>query len=95
VLNEAGGRIVVRFHARDVNVVLGPAARGTTVPFRVLVDGESPGDAHGLDVDERGNGVVARQRLYQLIREPGPIADRTFEIMFSGPGVEAYAFTFG
>ena len=65
------------------------------MPFRVLVDGEPPGDAHGLDVDEQGHGTLSEQRLHQLIRERGPIRDRTFEITFLAPGVEAYAFTFG
>jgi thiol-disulfide isomerase/thioredoxin len=95
VLNEAGGRIAFRLHARDVNLVLGPQMRGTSVPFRVLVDGEPPDGAHGLDVDQAGNGMVVQQRLYQLIREPGAIRDRTFEITFLEPGVEAYVFTFG
>jgi thiol-disulfide isomerase/thioredoxin len=95
VLNEAGGRIAFRFHARDVNLVMGPPSRGIAVPFRVLVDGEPPGDAHGLDVDEDGRGTVAQQRLYQLIREPRSITDRTFEITFLEPGAEAYVFTFG
>jgi thiol-disulfide isomerase/thioredoxin len=95
VLNGADGRITFRFHARDVNLVMGPRARGTSVPFRVLVDGEPPGDAHGLDVDEQGRGTVAQQRLYQLIRERGSIDDRTFEITFLAPDVEAYCFTFG
>jgi thiol-disulfide isomerase/thioredoxin len=95
VLNAAGGRIAFRFHARDVHLVLGPRTPGTSIPFRVLVDGEPPGDAHGLDVDEEGNGTVVRQRLYQLIREPGSITDRTFEIAFLEPGVEGYVFTFG
>jgi thiol-disulfide isomerase/thioredoxin len=95
VLNEAGGRIAFRFHARDVHLVLGPRTPGTSIPFRVLVDGEPPGDAHGLDVDEEGNGMVVHQRLYQLIREPGSITDRTFEIAFLEPGVEGYVFTFG
>jgi thiol-disulfide isomerase/thioredoxin len=95
VLNEAGGRIAFRFHARDVNLVLGPRTPGTSIPFHVLVDGEPPGDAHGLDVDEEGNGTVVHQRLYQLIREPGSITDRTFEIAFLEPGVEGYVFTFG
>jgi thiol-disulfide isomerase/thioredoxin len=95
VLNEAGGRIAFRFHARDVNLVMGPPARGQSVPFRVLVDGERPGDAHGLDVDDQGRGTLAQQRLHQLIREPGFIADRTFEISFEAPGAEAYCFTFG
>ena len=95
VLNGADGRLVFRFHARDVNLVMGPPARGTSVPFRVLVDGEPPGDAHGLDVDDQGSGMVTQQRLYQLIRERGSITDRTFEIAFLAPGVEAYCFTFG
>jgi thiol-disulfide isomerase/thioredoxin len=95
VLNQADGRIAFRFHARDVHLVMGPRSRGTSVPFRVLVGGEPPGAAHGLDVDEQGHGQVDQQRLYQLIREPRSIADRTFEITFLAPGVEAYAFTFG
>jgi hypothetical protein len=95
VLNEAPGRIAIRFHARDVNLVMGPAERGLSVPFRVLIDGEPPGAAHGTDVDERGNGTVAEQRLYQLIRQPKPIADRHFEIEFLDSGAEAYCFTFG
>ncbi len=94
VLNEAGGRIVFRFHARDVHLVLRSRA-GTSVPFHVLVDGEAPGAARGLDVDEQGRGTVVEPRLYQLIRQPGSIDDRTFEIAFDAPGVEAYAFTFG
>jgi thiol-disulfide isomerase/thioredoxin len=95
VLNKADGRIAFRFHARDVNLVMGPQRRGTSVPFRVLVDGEPPGAAHGVDVDEQGRGTVAQQRLHQLVRQPGSIADRTFEITFLAGGVEAYAFTFG
>jgi hypothetical protein len=95
VLNEAGGAISYRFHARDLNVVMGPAARGATVPFRVTLDGQEPGADHGVDVDERGEGTVAEQRLYQLIRQPGRVTDRTFEITFLEPGIEAYAFTFG
>jgi thiol-disulfide isomerase/thioredoxin len=94
VLNEAGGRIAFRFHARDVHLVLRSRA-GTVVPFRVLVDGQAPGTAHGLDVDEEGQGTLAQPRLYQLVREPGSITDRTFEIEFLDRGVEAYVFTFG
>jgi hypothetical protein len=94
VLNEAGGRIAFRFHARDVHLVLRSRA-GTAVPFRVLVDGEAPGEAHGLDVDEEGRGTLDQPRLYQLVREPGAITDRTFEIAFLDAGVEAYVFTFG
>jgi thiol-disulfide isomerase/thioredoxin len=93
--NAAGGRIAYRFHARDLNLVMGPAARGTSVPFRALLDGQPPGPAHGGDADEQGHGTVTEQRVYQLIRQPGHIADRTFEITFSDPGAVAYAFTFG
>ena len=95
VLNKPNGRIAYRFHARDLHLVMGPAAPGTSVRFRVLIDGQPPGAAHGIDVDEQGNGTVTEQRLYQLIRQPKPIADRQFEIEFLGPGVEAFAFTFG
>src|SRR5262249_49726633 len=82
VLNRAEGRTAFRFHARDVHLVMGPPSRGASVPFRVLVDGEPPGSAQGLDVDEEGNGAVTQQRLHQLIRQPGTIADRTLEITF-------------
>ncbi len=95
VLNTADGRIAFRFHARDVHLVMGPPARDTSTPFVVLVDGEPPGAAHGLDVDEQGRGTLSQQRLHQLIREPGRITERTFEITFLAPGVEAYCFTFG
>jgi thiol-disulfide isomerase/thioredoxin len=94
-LHTANGRIAYRFHARDLHLVMGPAARGTSVRFRVFIDGQAPGAAHGSDVDEQGNGTVTDQRLYQLIRQPGPIADRHFEIEFLDAGVEAFAFTFG
>jgi thiol-disulfide isomerase/thioredoxin len=94
VLEEAGGGIAFRFHARDVNLVL-RSRTGGSVPFRVLVDGDPPGAAHGLDIDEAGNGRLVQPRLYQLVRQPGSIADRTFEITFQEPGVEAYVFTFG
>jgi hypothetical protein len=96
VVNESEGRISFRFHARDVHLVMGPPERGSSVPFRVLVDGAPPGAVHGLDVDEQGNGAVTQQRLYQLIRQEGTaISDRTFEIAFLAPGGEAYVFTFG
>ena len=94
-LNKPNGRIAYRFHARDLNLVMGPAAPGTSVRFRVLIDGQPPGAAHGVDVDEQGDGTVAEQRVYQLIRQPQPIADRQFEIEFLDPGVEAFSFTFG
>jgi hypothetical protein len=95
VLNRSGGRIAFRFHARDLNLVLAPRERGTSVPFRVLVDGEPAGAAHGVDVDDGGRGAVVEPRLYQLLRQRGPIVDRTFEITFDEPYVEAYVFTFG
>jgi thiol-disulfide isomerase/thioredoxin len=94
-LNKANGRIAYRFHARDLHLVMGPAVPGTNVRFRVLIDGQPPGAAHGSDVDEQGSGSATRQRLYQLIRQPKPIADRQFEIEFLDPGVQAFAFTFG
>src|SRR4029453_16790614 len=95
VLHEPGGQVMFRFHARDVHLVLAPPEGGASVQFQVHVDGEPPGDARGLDVDQEGNGTVRQPRLYQLVREPGRILDRTFEITFLEPGVEAYVFTFG
>ncbi|TML67425.1 MAG: thioredoxin family protein [Actinobacteria bacterium] len=95
VSNGADGRIAFRFHARDVHLVIGPTSPGASVPFHVLVDGQPPGETHGLDVDEEGRGTMSQQRLYQLVRQRGSIADRTFEITFGTPGAEAYAFTFG
>ena len=94
-LNKANGSIVYRFHARDLNLVMGPASPGVPVKFRVLIDGKAPGAAHGTDVDEQGDGTVTEQRTYQMIRQLKPIADREFMIEFLGPGVEAFAFTFG
>jgi thiol-disulfide isomerase/thioredoxin len=94
-LNKPGGRIAYRFHARDVNLVMGPAKLGTTIRFRVLIDGKPPGAAHGVDVDEQGNGTVNGQRLYQLIRQAGPIGERQFEIEFFERDLQAFAFTFG
>jgi thiol-disulfide isomerase/thioredoxin len=95
VLNGAEGRLAFRFHARDVHLVMGPPSKGASVPFRVLVDGEPPGGAHGDDVDEQGKGTLTQQRLHQLIRQAGRIDDRTLEITFEAPGAEAYCFTFG
>ena len=95
VLNAAPGRIAYRFHARDLHLVMGPAVRGTPVRFRVRIDGQAPGAAHGLDVDAGGNGTLTEQRLYQLIRQQRPIGDRLFEIEFMDAGAEAFAFTFG
>lgn len=95
ILNSANGRIASRFHARDLHLVMGPAAQGGSVRFRVRIDGQPPGAAHGIDVDEQGNGTVTEQRLYQLIRQPNPITDQPFEIEFLDPGVAVFAFTFG
>ena len=94
-LKGATGRIVYHFHARDVNLIMGASTQGTPVGFRVRIDGKPPGGAHGVDVDEQGYGVVTEPRMYQLIRQPGPVADRVFDIEFVGPGVEAFDFTFG
>jgi thiol-disulfide isomerase/thioredoxin len=93
-LNESNGAVAYRFHARDLHVVMGPAP-GTAARFRVSIDGRPPGPAHGVDVDEQGEGKVTAQRLYQLIRQTSPIADREFRIEFLDPGVEVFAFTFG
>jgi thiol-disulfide isomerase/thioredoxin len=94
-LNAPHGRISYQFHARDVNLVMGPARKGTSVPFRVWIDGEIAGTAHGADVDPQGHGTVVQQRMYQLIRQAKPIADRRFEIEFLDSGAEAFCFTFG
>ncbi|WP_330213310.1 cytochrome c biogenesis protein DipZ [Pseudomonas sp. Z18(2022)] len=94
-LAAANGKIVYRFHARDLHLVLGPGADGKPVRFKVTVDGQAPGDAHGTDVAPDGSGTVTEQRLYQLVRQPGAVKDRTFTIEFIDPQVAAYAFTFG
>ena len=94
-LHEAGGRIADRFSARDVHLVMAPPAAGDPVRFSVRLDGAPPGADHGDDVDDDGAGTVTEPRLDQLVRQRGPIADRTFEITFHDPGVEAFAFTFG
>ncbi len=94
-LEAAGGSITYRFEARDVNLVLTPPAEGAGVRFTVRLDGRAPGAAHGGDVDEHGAGTVDEPRLYQLVREPGAVAARTFAITFLDPGVRAYVFTFG
>ncbi|MFF1877871.1 thioredoxin [Leifsonia sp. NPDC058230] len=95
VLNEPGGRIAFRFHARDVNLVMGGADAAVSIPFRVSLDGQPVGDAHGSDVESDGRGIVTDQNTYQLLRQSEPIADRLFEIEFLDAGVEAYCFTFG
>ncbi|WP_186106784.1 cytochrome c biogenesis protein DipZ [Burkholderia gladioli] len=94
-LAKPGGRIVYRFHARDLHLVLGPGKNGAPVRFRVTIDGTAPGASHGADVNADGVGTVTGQRLYQLIRQSGPIVDHTFSIEFLDPGVQAFAFTFG
>ena len=93
-LDQAGGSIVYRFHARDAHLVLSPGAR-EPIPFRVLLDGDAPGTSHGVDVDEDGNGLLQHGRLYQLVREHDAVRERTLEITFLEPGAEAYAFTYG
>ncbi|MEI9931929.1 MAG: cytochrome c biogenesis protein DipZ [Rhizomicrobium sp.] len=95
VLNRAPGKITFRFHARDLHLVLGPSGGKTPVRFRVTLDGHRPGDAHGMDTDADGNGTVTTQRLYQLIRQSGPVEDHVFTIEFTDSGVQAYSFTFG
>ena len=95
VLNGASGRIAYRFHARDLHLILGPATHGGSVRFRVFIDGQPVGTAHGTDVDDNGLGRVSEQRLYQLVRQTGPIRERHFEIEFLESGLEAFAFTFG
>jgi cytochrome c biogenesis protein CcdA/thiol-disulfide isomerase/thioredoxin len=94
-LNKTDGALSFRFHARDLHLVLGPSADGKPVRFRVTIDGLSPGESHGADVNSDGEGVVTDHRLYQLVRESGPIVDHTFSIQFLDPDVQAYAFTFG
>ncbi len=95
VLNEPNGRIARHFEARDLHVVMGPPARGSSVRFRVFIDGEPPGAAAGSDVDAGGSGRLDQQRMYQLIRQHGRITDRLFEIEFLDAGAEGFAFTFG
>jgi thiol-disulfide isomerase/thioredoxin len=94
VLDQAGGSIAYRFHARDAHLVLSPGAR-EPIPFRVLLDGEAPGRSHGVDVADDGNGLLAEGRLYQLVRQHDSVRERTLEITFLEPGAEAYVFTFG
>lgn len=95
VLKAAGGKIIFRFHARDLHLVLGPGTEGRSIRYRVTIDGQAPGPNHGVDADAQGNGVVTDDRLYQLIRQKGPVTDHTFIIEFLDPGVQAFSFTFG
>ena len=94
VLDQAGGSIALRFHARDAHLVLSAGGRGP-IPFRVLLDGEAPGQSHGVDVDDDGNGALEDGRLYQLVRQHDAVRQRTLQITFLEPGAEAYSFTFG
>jgi hypothetical protein len=93
--SAAPAKIVMHFQARDLHLVLGPAADGRPVRFRVRLDGAEPGADRGTDVDAAGAGTVDEYGLYQLIRQEGAVRDRVFEIEFLDPGVTAYAFTFG
>jgi thiol-disulfide isomerase/thioredoxin len=93
-LDQAGGSIAFRFHARDAHLVMSPGER-EPIPFRVLLDGQAPGQSHGVDVDEEGNGLLREPRMYQLLRQHDTVRERTLEITFLEPGAEAYAFTFG
>ena len=95
VLETAPGKIIYRFHARDLHLVLGPTKTGKPIRFKVTLDGTAPGGDHGSDTDPSGAGTVQGHRLYQLIRQKGPVEDRTLEIEFQDPGVQAFAFTFG
>ena len=93
---SGAGAISFRFHARDLHLILTLPSPGREIRFRVTLDGAPPGNDHGYDVDGQGWGVVRDPRLYQLIRQTGPIADRIFRIEFSDAAVRAaYDFTFG
>jgi thiol-disulfide isomerase/thioredoxin len=95
VLGAVGGKIVFRFYARDLHLVLGPGGDGKPVRFRVTLDGAAPAANHGADTDSTGAGSIDRQRLYQLIRQSGEVGQHVFSIEFLDPGVQAYSFTFG
>jgi thiol-disulfide isomerase/thioredoxin len=95
VSNQPNGRIVYRFHARDLNLVMGPGDAKRPAQFRVSIDGQPPNGAQGVDVDDQGNGTVREPRMYQLVRQPSSVVDRQFEIQFLDAGVEAFSFTFG
>ena len=95
VSNTPGARVAYQFHARDLNLVMGPSSRDASISFRVLLDGQAADDSYGVDVQPDGRGIVSDQRTYQLIRQAGPIADRRFEIEFGDAGAEVYCFTFG
>jgi hypothetical protein len=94
-LGQAPGRIAYRFQARDLHLVMGPSSTGQPIRFRVTIDGVAPGAGHGTDVDAEGWGIVRETRLYQLVRQAGPVGEHTFEIEFRDPGARVYTFTFG
>lgn len=94
-VNKPNGKVTFRFHARDVHLVMGPATRGTSVRYRVTIDGQPPGAAHGVDVDAEGFGTIDKPRMYQLIRQTAPIVDRQIEIEFPDAGAQLFSFTFG
>jgi hypothetical protein len=94
-LDNAGGQIIYRFDARDLHLVMGPVTPGNKIRFRVYIDGQPPGAEQGVDVDSKGNGIIREHRLYQLIRQQGPVVDREFEIEFLDIGAEAFSFTYG
>ena len=93
--NTASAAISYRFHARDLHLVMGPGARNRPIRFKVTIDGAPPGADHGFDVDAAGRGTLQEPRMYQLVRQARPVADRTFKIEFLDPGARAYVFTFG
>jgi hypothetical protein len=95
VLTAASGKLVFRFSARDLHLVLGPNANGKPVRFRVTLDGAAPTASHGMDIDADGNGIITEQRLYQLIRQQGDVKEHTFTIEFLDEGAQAFSFTFG
>ena len=95
VLESTPGKIVFRFHSRDLHMVLGPGNNGASVRFRLSLNGGAPGGDHGSDSNADGAGEVRQPRMYQLVRQKGPIKDVTFEIEFLDPGIEVFSFTFG
>ncbi|HEY0268295.1 MAG TPA: thioredoxin family protein [Methyloradius sp.] len=95
VLGAASGKIIFKFYARDLHLVLGSGKNGKPIRFRVLIDGVAPGVDHGVDTDENGNGVINEQRLYQLVRQSKEVHVHTFTIEFLDAGAQAFAFTFG
>jgi len=95
VLQKAPGKIRFRFHSRDLHMVLAPPKDGKPVRFQVRLDGATPGDDHGVDSNTDGAGEIHQPRMYQFIRQKGPIRDRTLEVEFLDPGVQSFSLTFG